>query len=212
MARLTRYNHSCVRIDRDGGAIVVDPGGLSEPNAVDGASAILITHEHFDHLDVDAVRTAAAADSALRVYGPASVRAALPELTDQLVEVAPGDEFDAAGAPVRVFGGQHALIHPDIPMIANVGYLIDGVYHPGDSFAVPTAPVDTLLVPASGPWMRLAEAIDFARAVRPRRMVPIHDGLLNDVGQRIADRHLTERVGPFGVDYKRLAPGTSVEI
>jgi L-ascorbate metabolism protein UlaG (beta-lactamase superfamily) len=81
---------------------------------------------------------------------------------------------------VNVVGGEHAVIHPDIPVVANTGYLLDhgAFYHPGDSFHVPEQRVDVLGLPTAAPWLKVAEAVDFFRAVAPRVAVPIHQGLL----------------------------------
>jgi L-ascorbate metabolism protein UlaG (beta-lactamase superfamily) len=49
--RMIRYTHSCVRLERDGRVLVIDPGIWSEPQALLGADAILVTHEHYDHID-----------------------------------------------------------------------------------------------------------------------------------------------------------------
>ena len=95
--------------------------------------------------------------------------------------VEPGEEFDAGGFQVRAYGGQHALIHPAVPVVSNLGYLIEGVYHPGDSFSVPTAEVRTLLLPTNAPWSKASEVIDFAIAVRAPRAHQVHDSLVTDV-------------------------------
>jgi L-ascorbate metabolism protein UlaG (beta-lactamase superfamily) len=72
------------------------------------------------------------------------------------------------------------VIHPDIPVVPNTGYLIDhgAFYHPGDSFHVPEQRVDVLGLPTAAPWLKISEAIEFFRAVSPRVAVPIHQGLL----------------------------------
>ena len=49
--RLTKLGHACVRLDKDGAVLVIDPGAVSDPGALAGANAVLITHEHFDHID-----------------------------------------------------------------------------------------------------------------------------------------------------------------
>jgi len=211
--RVTKFTHSCLRVEGDG-VLVVDPGGFSERSALTGADAVLITHEHFDHLNVDALADALARRPQMRVFAHADVLPKLQAFRDVTLAVRPGESFDAAGMRVTAYGGQHAVIHPDIPGVANLGYLIaDGdatVYHPGDSFHVPggDVPVDTLFVPLNAPWAKLAESIDFVRAVRPRRAYALHDALLNDSGAKVSDGHL-ERLS--GTAYAHVAPGTTID-
>jgi L-ascorbate metabolism protein UlaG (beta-lactamase superfamily) len=202
--QLTKHVHSCVRIDDGDRTLVLDPGSFSDlAAALDGADAVLITHEHLDHLAPDGVRAAAAADSRLRIWAPASVAAQLADLGEQVVAVAPGQSFEAAGFAVQAAGGQHALIHPQIPIVANLGYVIAGsVYHPGDSFVVPPVPVTTLLLPAVAPWSKVSEVIDLTVAMRAPFAYPIHDGLVIDAYASILERTLVPIVEPFGVQYR----------
>ena len=202
MSTLTKFTHSCVRLDDGDRSLVIDPGAFSETDvAYDGADAVLITHEHPDHVNVDALRAAAKADPRLRVWAPPNLAASL-ELGDQVVAVAPGESFSAAGFDIEVFGGQHAVIHPTVPVIQNNGYLIDGaIYHPGDSFIVPTKPVQLLLLPLHAPWSRTAEVIDFAVSVRAPKAVQIHDGLLNPLGLSFVEAHVTRIGAEHGVEY-----------
>lgn len=115
-----------------------------------------------------------------------------PARRGQVSAVAPGDGLSVAGFEVAVFGGVHAAIHRDIPVVANVGYLVDGtLYHPGDSYHVPDAAIDTLLVPTSGPWTKVGEAVDFVRAVAPGRLIQIHEVMLSQIGQQSMARFLS---------------------
>jgi L-ascorbate metabolism protein UlaG (beta-lactamase superfamily) len=194
--RITKYGHACVRIEQDGRVLVVDPGVWSEPEAVTGADAVLITHEHADHVDPEKVR-------GLRVYAPAG--ALLDGVEAERVEA--GDVFSAAGFAVRALGGRHALIHGGQPDCANLGYLVDDrVYHPGDSMHVPEQPVETLLVPVAAPWLKLAEAIDFVQAIRPERSFAIHDAQLNERGLASVNGWLAQQAD----GYRYLAPGESL--
>jgi L-ascorbate metabolism protein UlaG (beta-lactamase superfamily) len=206
--RLVKYTHSCVRLEHDGGVLVIDPGEWSEPEALVGASAVLVTHEHVDHVDAARVGAALAADPALTVFTNSAVAAQLGEPADRVVTVAPGDTVAAAGFGVRVVGGDHAEIYEGLPGCANVGFVVDErLYHPGDALFVPEGDVETLLVPATAPWLKLAEALDFVRAVAPARVHPIHDAMLSDIGLFIVDRWFDMKAG---TDYSRIAVGESI--
>ena len=211
---LTKFSHSCIRLAKAGHTIVIDPGVFSEAaEALDGADGILITHEHPDHIDVEAVSAAVEADSDLRIWAPRSVAATLSELGEVVTAVGPGEEFDAVGFSVRTFGGQHALIHDSVPVVSNVCYLVDDtVYHPGDSFTIPTVPVDTGLVPVHAPWSKVGEVLDFLIALRPRRAFQAHDALLNDNGFSVVYNHVRRIAGEYGVDFRVLDARESVDL
>ena len=207
--QLTKYAHSCLRLEHDGGVLVVDPGVLSDPAALDGVDAVLITHDHPDHVDVEAL-TRALERRPVTVNGPASLAGVLGDAAEALTVVAPGESFTAAGVAVRAYGGRHAVIHPDIPVVENLGYLFnDVVYHPGDALFVPDdVQVDTLFAPIHAPWSKFSEVVDFIRAVAPRRAYALHDGYLNDNGLAVLDRQYTAL---SGTDYRRLEPGSRID-
>ncbi|MET8249915.1 MBL fold metallo-hydrolase [Micromonospora sp. NPDC005197] len=209
--RLTKYAHSCLRVEHDGGVLVVDPGVFSDPaTALDGVDAVLITHQHPDHLDLAALRLQLDRQP-FAIHGPASLAEALGDAAEALRPVSAGESFTAAGVAIRAYGGRHAVIHPDIPVVDNLGYLInDVVYHPGDSLVVPDeTPVDTLFAPIHAPWSKFSEVVDFIRAVAPRRAYALHDALLNDNGLAVLDR---QYAALSGTDYQRLEPGSRVDV
>jgi L-ascorbate metabolism protein UlaG (beta-lactamase superfamily) len=195
--RITKYTHACVRLEHEGRVLVIDPGTWSEPSAVVGADAVLVTHEHADHIDVGRL-----AGLGVPVYAPAD--ASIPM---DVIGVSADEEFSAAGFPVRAVGGRHAIIHGGQPDCANLGYIIDAaIYHPGDSLHVPEQSIETLLVPAQGSWLKMGEAIDFVNAIKPQRTFAIHDAQLNDRGLESVHGWIGEETNS---GYRYLAPGES---
>src|SRR5690349_14353907 len=132
--RLTKYTHACVRLDGDGQSLVIDPGVFSEAEACDGAAAILVTHEHSDHVNLELLPAVVERNPAVRIYAGAAVTGQLSALGEAVVTVSVGDVFTAAGHTVRAVGGQHAEVYDGLPGIPNLGYIVDGeLYHPGDA-------------------------------------------------------------------------------
>jgi len=198
--QVSKAGHACVRIEQDGQIVVIDPGSLSSEDALDGADAVLITHEHVDHVAEARLREALDARPGLHVWTNPSVAERLGDVADRVTTVGPGDAIEAAGLEVQVHGEWHAVIHPDIPVVRNIGFLVGGaVFHPGDAFTIPEAPVKVLMLPIHSPWIRAIEAVDYVRTVRPERLAPIHDGFLNEAGLTLVD-------GLFGAS--GLVPGT----
>ncbi|MGE5136002.1 MAG: MBL fold metallo-hydrolase [Gemmatimonadota bacterium] len=207
--RLTKLGHACVRLEKDGAVLVIDPGAFSGDDALDGANAVLITHEHFDHVVPDKLRAAMAADPGLDLWTTASLAEQFADLGGRVHPVTHGDTFTAAGFGVHAYGSEHAVLHQDIPLVANTGFMIDGeVFHPGDALTVPEDPVHTLLLPVSAPWLKLSEMVDYARAVAPQRGFAIHDALLSDIGLMVLDNFLPMTNGNFS----QLKPGSSVDL
>jgi L-ascorbate metabolism protein UlaG (beta-lactamase superfamily) len=210
--RLTKLGHSCVRLTKDSGTIVIDPGIWTEPGVLAGANAILVTHEHADHFDPQAIGAALAADGGLQLWSTGPVAGQFAEFGGQVHAVTDGDAFTAAGFDVRVYGERHAMITPDLPVVANSGFLVDGaVFHPGDSFTVPGANVRALLVPVSAPWLKFSEVADYIRAVAPDHGYAIHDAVLSKFGIDLVSTLLTV-VPPPGRIVTRLEPGSTVDI
>ncbi|MEU4209419.1 MBL fold metallo-hydrolase [Streptomyces sp. NPDC026206] len=213
--KLTKHSHACVRLQKDGRTLVIDPGAFSEEDAAVGADAVLITHEHLDHFDENRLRAGLEANPAAELWTLRSVAerisAAFP---GRVHTVGEGDAFTAAGFDVQVHGQLHAVIHPDIPRITNVGYLVDGsVFHPGDALTLPGQPVETLMVPVMAPWNKVAEVIDYVREVKPRRAIDIHDALLTDLARPVYDRMLgPDGPGAGGADHCRMAAGQSIDL
>jgi L-ascorbate metabolism protein UlaG (beta-lactamase superfamily) len=211
--RITKFGHACIRLEHEGKVVVVDPGMFTEPEAVDGADAVLITHEHPDHYLPDHLARTDAPVLTIDAVA-ARIRDDAPAVAERVTVVSPGEQFDP-GIPAVAVGELHAVIHPDLPRFHNSGYLLTlgdtTVFHPGDALTVPEQHVDVLCVPVSAPWMRAAEAVDFARTVAAPHNLAIHDRVYSEAGLRIVDGHFGLLL-PETSSYSRLADGADLAL
>jgi L-ascorbate metabolism protein UlaG (beta-lactamase superfamily) len=212
--RITKFGHACVRIEHDDHVVVLDPGAFTEREAVDGATAVLVTHQHTDHLHVEHL---AATDAP--IYTIEAVRDQIasedPAVAERVQVLSPGERVDV-GVPVTAIGELHAVIHEDLPRFRNSGFVVDvggtRIYHPGDAFTPAGGPVDLLLLPINAPWSKASEVVDFARSVGARRSLAVHDGLLNDTGLAVVNRNLTTLLDTDDHEYARVRPGDDVAL
>ena len=207
--RLIKHGHSCVRLETGDHAVVVDPGVFTATDAVDGATAVLVTHEHPDHWTAENLRATDAPIYTITAVA-AQIREQAPDVAERVTVVSPGQSLQV-GVPVEVIGEKHAVIHPELPHFDNSGYLltVDGttVFHPGDSLTVPSIAPDLLMLPVSAPWLKVSECIDYAREVGARRSLAIHDAVYSEAGLGIVDGHLARFLAPREQEYVRLRAG-----
>jgi L-ascorbate metabolism protein UlaG (beta-lactamase superfamily) len=192
--QLTHFGHSCLLAAFESGdgtdtTLLFDPGVFSHGfEGITGLSAILVTHQHPDHVDTSRL-------GALIDGNPDAALYADPQTAAQLGEpwqpVKVGDELGVGGVRIRGVGGVHAVIHPEIPLINNISYLVGDsehaarLMHPGDALYIPREPVDVLALPAAAPWMKISEGVEYLRAVNPSRAIPIHQGIVNPVAYNL---------------------------
>jgi L-ascorbate metabolism protein UlaG (beta-lactamase superfamily) len=179
--RIRKFRHSCVLLEDGDTRLLVDPGTFSSGfEELTGLTGVLLTHQHADHVDVDRLGGIFERnpDAQLICDPQTAERLALPSKAVQH-----GDVLTLGSVGVEVFGEWHAVIHPDLPSVRNVGYLFDDrVFHPGDAFTDPGRPVDVLALPTGAPWLKASEAIDYLRAIRPRVAFPVHESVLAPPG------------------------------
>lgn len=192
--------------------LIVDPGNFTNIMAVpENVVAIVVTHEHPDHFDPDIL-------AAIYNKNPECVLVSLESITTKMPEhlsrvVTPGDHVRISPFNLTFFGGKHAEIHSSIPLIDNIGVMInDTLYYPGDSFAAPDIPVEMLALPASGPWFKTSDAIDFMLEVQPKSLFATHNVHNSEPGQALFDRIVGGFAEHAGITYVALPVGESIEL
>ena len=211
--KVTKLEHSCLIVEAADRSVIVDPGSMTTAVVgVSNAVAVVITHEHADHWTAEQLTRILDLSPDARIFGPAGVVAAASAF--EVTAVADGDEHEVGPFTLRFFGGKHAVIHPSIPVVDNIGVLInDELYYAGDSFTIPQGmTVGTLAVPASAPWMKISEAMDYVLAVKPRRSFPVHEMLLSTAGKSLSNTRIKDVTEAGGGEFFALQPNESIDL
>lgn len=211
--RVNKFEHAALRIDAGDEALLIDPGSFTTPlDDLSGLVAVVITHEHPDHWTPDHLDRILRAAPATPIFAPSGVARAAEGY--EITVVSPGDTVTVGAFTLRFFGGAHEVIHSSLPVIENVGVLVnDGLYYPGDSYAVPEGvEVDTLAAPLGAPWLKVGEAMDFVLAVKPRRAFGTHDMTLSVIGKNMHRQRLQWATEQNGGDFFVLEPGDALDL
>jgi len=210
--KITKFGHSCLLVEEGKLRILMDPGNFCATPNVENIDVILITHEHDDHCSLDALAGILAKNpkADMITHEAAGKRLATAGIASATIKDA--EEVERKGVSISSHGTNHARIHPDIPIIANTGFLIaQRFFYPGDAFYDPRVPVEILALPVAAPWMRLEEAIEYAKVIKPKMVFPVHDGMLKPE-YRGSSRELPEKLlTPLGVEFREAVEGSVLE-
>ena len=215
--KLTKLEHAALILELSGRKLYIDPGSFTTAlTGTAGAVAVVITHEHADHWTPEQLGRIVDMNSDLRIFAPAGAARAIAAVNAdlQVTTVQAGDEIEVAPFSLRFFGATHAIIHESIPVIDNVGVLVnDEFYYAGDAFTVPEGvTVGTLAVPAAAPWMKISEAMDYVLAVQPKRSFTTHEMLLSRAGKDLSNARIQGVTEQGGGEFFALEPGDSLDL
>ncbi len=199
--RLTHYGHACLLVEVDDSRILLDPGNFSDGfQELRDLDAIIVTHQHADHLDPERFDALVASNPQAQVLTDEETVEILADDGVQAQALTAGQQVGIGEVTVRAFGSRHAFNHSRVPVVANIGVLLSAagsptLFHPGDAYDAEPGPVDVLAVPLNAPWTPVRDTIDFVRRVAPRSIVPIHDGLLAPQGRALYLTHVATNGG-----------------
>lgn len=210
--RITKHEHACLEIEHSGDTLVIDPGGYTTLLVgVTNVVAIVITHEHADHWSQEQLEHLLKASPHARVFGPAGVAAAATSFP--IETVAPGDTIELDPFTLSFFGGEHAVIHDSIPIVDNVGVLVnETLYYAGDSYTIPDVAVDTLAVPAGAPWLKIGDVMDYVSAIAPKRAFPVHEMVLSTIGKSLSNARIKSATEAAGGEFFALQAGEGIDV
>lgn len=181
--KVTKFGHSCLLVEEGGVSILTDLGSWnSEVPDVSNLDAVLITHEHSDHFDIEKLKVLLTNNPQAQVITHASVGEKLRNANVAFTPIEPGESVEIQEVSVESFGTDHAIIYGATPPCRNTGFLIaNRLYMPGDALHdVPSHQVDILALPTGGPWMKISEAVDYAKKLSPKAVFPIHDAMYTE--------------------------------
>ncbi len=203
---ITHLGHAAVLVETGAARVLIDPGNFSDQwHGLTDLTAIVVTHQHPDHVDPAHLPALLGANPSASIHVEPSVVGIIEAAGGTASAMPPGTVTAFGDLTVTAVGGQHAVIHRDIPRIGNVGVVLEQrggpvLFHPGDSLATVPAGVDVLATPAYGPWAAMKETVDFVRDVDAAQGFLIHDGLLSERGWALIFSRMNEMTGTAFAD------------
>ena len=218
--RITKYIHSCLLFEHEGEKLLFDPGNYSfiegrvTPETFPDVSIVVITHNHPDHLDHDPLKRILALSGA-DVITNGEVAAQLRDEGIDATTIEEGTHTAGTFTLRAIPTGHEAILADTVPR--HTAFLVnERVLNVGDSFQdplIPFAGVDVLVMPVMAPFLTEVGAVDFACRMRPRQIIPVHDGYAKDFFVHLRYANYSRVFTAMNIQFHPLAePGDGVTV
>ncbi len=207
--KITKFGHCCLLIEEEKLRILTDPGDYNEVPDVECVDIILLTHEHQDHIHVPSLEKILEKNPSAIIYTHEGVGKIVDKENISYTLISDGEEIIVKGVSIASHGKNHACICEGLAVVQNTGFLIaNKFFYPGDSFYNPGKQIEILALPVAGPWMKLEEAINYAKEIKPKVVFPIHDGMLRQDHRLNPTRRIPKMMlEPLGIEYCDMKEG-----
>lgn len=202
--KITKYGHCCVLIEENGVRTLTDPGSFTAAAhaGLTDIDVILYTHEHADHYHLDSLKQLRSNNADVVILCNEGVSALLEAEHIPHTKITDG-EHEQSGVSFTGISGTHEEIHSSIPRIQNTGFLIAGrMWYPGDAFIDPKQSIEILALPVAGPWMKVSDAIDYAIAIKPKCVFPVHDMILHPQFAAFVPAMVGRIIGTHDIEFR----------
>ena len=209
--KITKFAHACLKLENESSTIWIDPGNFTADFVPQKAEAVVITHLHDDHCHRPNIEKLLALNPDTKIFSTAEVATKLQGLDVTMVQH--GDLHQIGSFDLEFFGDLHQEIHRSIPLVQNTAVMVNRrFYYPGDSYTPPEYQPEILAVPASAPWLKIADVIDYLNLVKPKKAFPTHNALLSEIGHDLQNSRIKQVVGENAGEFRYLQPGDSWEL
>ncbi len=214
--KITKYPQSCLMIETNNKKILIDPGSLKyEDRFLDSwkkANIILITHKHFDHINVNVLK-----DLNIPIYSTNEVQTSYPEININIVKTNDVIELDNIKIEVvKAVHGYNPKLKNGLEVLENVGYIIDDnkqrLYITSDTICFNNdykADIVALPVTGYGLTMTSYEASLFAIELGAKLVLPTH---MDNATYPTDTKYMEKNFKEFNINYKVLQINQTIEM
>lgn len=211
--KIKKLGHCCLVIEVEGKRIITDPGAYSTLQSEEkNIDIILFTHEHQDHYHIDSLRAVLANNPNAEIITNTAVGKLLEKEGIEFKILEDGQNMNLYNILFEGFGDKHEEIYETFGQVQNTGYFIQNkFFYPGDFFYNPGKPVEILALPVAGPWMKLKQAIEYAKELKPKVCFPIHDGMIQKDKPGPLYVLPPKILEPLGIEFRVIGEGKEEE-